>query len=174
MPTIGVAQGDITTFEVDAIVNAANAELIPGGGVDGAIHAAGGPSIAREAGEISAERGRLATGEAVATGAGALPARYVIHTVGPIWAQHTEEAAVALLGACYANSLDLAEDLACSTVAFPNISTGVYGFPKELAARTAVSAVAAWLSTEPQSVKDITFVCFDAENFAIYAELLTV
>jgi O-acetyl-ADP-ribose deacetylase (regulator of RNase III) len=174
MATIGVTLGDITTMEVDAIVNAANAELVPGGGVDGAIHAAGGPSIALETGRIVAERGPLGTGEAVATGAGALPARYVIHTVGPIWSRHTEASAVGLLAACYANSLDIAEDLACSRVAFPNISTGVYGFPKKLAGRTAVSAVAAWLSTGPQAVTDITFVCFDGENFGIYEDLLRV
>lgn len=174
MPTISVTQGDITIFEVDAIVNAANSRLIPGGGVDGAIHAAGGPSIAEETSAIVAERGPLATGEAVATGAGALPALHVIHTVGPIWGQVNEESAVALLGACYANSLDLAESLGCSSVAFPNISTGVYGFPKDLAARTAVSSVAAWLGTDPLSVKDITFVCFDDENLQIYTELLDV
>jgi len=172
MATIGVTLGDITNMEVDAIVNAANAQLIPGGGVDGAIHAAGGPSIAQETSRITVERGSLGTGEAVATRAGALPARYVIHTVGPIWSQHSESSAVGLLAACYTNSLDIAEDLACSTVAFPNISTGVYGFPKRLAGRTAVSAVAAWLSTSPKAVSDITFVCFDVDNLRIYKDLL--
>lgn len=172
MATIGLTQGDITTIEVDAIVNAANTSLIPGGGVDGAIHRAGGPSIAAETAQIIAENGPVSTGDAVITGAGSLPCRHVIHTVGPIWAQHAESEAVRLLGSCYTRSLDLAEDNGCRSVAFPNISTGVYGFPLDLAARTAVSAVAAWLSGTPETVSEITFVCFEDENVTIYKELL--
>ena len=172
VPTIGLTQGDITKLEVDAIVNAANGRLIPGGGVDGAIHRAGGPSIATEAGRIVADLGQLQPGEAVVTAAGDLPCRFVIHTVGPTWAAHTEAEAIELLAACYANSLGRAEEHRCRSVGFPNISTGVYGFPRELAARTAVSAVAAWLTSEPDTVEEITFVCFEDENVRIYKELL--
>ncbi|MGH8914987.1 MAG: O-acetyl-ADP-ribose deacetylase, partial [Acidimicrobiia bacterium] len=134
-------QADITTIEVDAIVNAANSSLMGGGGVDGAIHRAGGPAILAACREIVAKQGGLATGEAVITTAGDLPARHVIHTVGPIWGTVSEDEAVTLLASCYRNSLDLARSAKCRTVAFPNISTGVYRFPKELAARTAVAEV---------------------------------
>lgn len=172
MATIGLTRGDITTIEVDAIVNAANSRLIPGGGVDGAIHRAGGPSIAAETAQIVAKSGPISTGDAVITGAGSLPCRHVIHTVGPIWAEHPESEAVRLLASCYTRSLDLAAENRCRSVAFPNVSTGVYGFPLELAARTAVSSVAAWLSGTAGTVSEITFVCFEEENVAIYKELL--
>jgi O-acetyl-ADP-ribose deacetylase (regulator of RNase III) len=167
-----LVRGDITTLEVDAIVNAANAELIPGGGVDGAIHRAGGPEIAAEAREIVAERGPLATGEAVATAAGELSARWVIHTVGPVWDEHAPEEARELLAACYRSSPDLAAELGCRTVAFPNISTGVYGFPKRPAAEIAIGEVKSWVGEHPVALQSITFVCFDAENHEIYRELL--
>lgn len=169
---IEFTRGDITTAPVDAIVNAANKELRPGGGVDGAIHRAGGPAIAAEAREIAAKQGDLETGEAVATTAGQLPSRYVIHTVGPIWGRHGEADAVRLLGDCYRNSLDLAVELECKSVAFPNISTGVYGFPKVLAGTTAVQAVQAWVSDNPGSLDGVVFVTFDEENRAIYERLL--
>lgn len=174
MTTVTVERGDITRVSVDVIVNAANSRLVPGGGVDGAIHAAGGPSIAKEAAVIAAEQGFLATGDAVMTGAGELPSRYVIHTVGPIWFQTDPEEAVRLLASCYSTSLDLAEGQGCASIAFPNISTGVYGFPKPLAARTAVSAVHEWLETSLGVVEHITFVCFDEENQTLYEELLAV
>lgn len=169
---IQVFHGDITGLEVDAIVNAANSALIPGGGVDGAIHTAGGPSIAEETAQIIRQRGAVETGEAVVTGAGLLPSRYVIHTVGPIWGAASDEDSVRLLGSCYSNSLDLAEGQACSSLAFPNISTGVYGFPKQLAASTAVESVRRWLTTSLGVVDAITFACFDEENYQIYRQLI--
>ena len=165
-------KGDITELEVDAIVNAANKELRPGGGVDGAIHRAGGPTIAEEAKEIADRDGHLATGHAVATTAGELPADHVIHTVGPVWDQHSEEEAVRLLADCYRSSLDLAKELGCHSIAFPNISTGVYGFPKQLAGDTAVKAVQDWVSDHPDQLERVVFVAFDDENFQIYEDLL--
>ena len=172
MTEIGVIHGDVTRLEVDAIVNAANARLIPGGGVDGAIHSAGGPAIAQQCWAIDSQRGGLATGEAVVTTAGRLPARHVIHTVGPIWGQVRPERAVRLLGSCYENSLDLAVANDCRTVAFPNISTGVYGFPQGLAAETAIASVANWVDSDPGSLDSITFVCFEEANYKIYRDLL--
>ena len=172
MTEIDSILGDITELSADAIVNAANKELRPGGGVDGAIHRAGGPRIAEEGLAIARDRGNLPTGEAVSTTAGALPSRHVIHTVGPIWGQHEESEAVRLLGDCYRNSLDLAVRLGCRTIAFPNISTGVYGFPKELAGETAVEAVRSWVSEHPEALDQILFVTFDEENRSIYESLL--
>lgn len=169
---IDVIRGDITQLGFDAIVNAANGSLTPGGGVDGAIHAVGGPTIAQETAEIIRRIGLLPTGDAVMTGAGELPARHVIHAVGPIWGLTTQDEAADLLEACYSNSLDLAEGEAFASIAFPNISTGVYGFPKELAAGTAVNAVERWLETHSNAIEQITFVCFDDENYRIYRELL--
>ncbi|HET8738760.1 MAG TPA: O-acetyl-ADP-ribose deacetylase [Acidimicrobiia bacterium] len=171
MTTITAVLGDITTVEVDAVVNAANSHLAGGGGVDGAIHRAGGPSILEECRRWVAAHGRLPTGQAMATTAGRLPARYVIHTVGPIWAEHDQKTACRLLADCYRNSLDLALSLGCRSVAFPNISTGVYGFPKPLAARTAVGAVTEWVR-EKQGIDRIVFVCFDEQNFRLYESLL--
>ena len=172
MTTITVVQGDITRLQVDAIVNAANSSLMGGGGVDGAIHRVGGNSILAECREIVRERGALPTGEAVITGAGRLPARHVIHTVGPIWHRVGPEEAVERLASCYRNSLDLAASNKCMTVAFPNISTGVYGFPLQLAAVTAIDAVAGWVANRPDGVTEVTFVCFDPENYDLYrAEL---
>lgn len=172
MVRIESVKSDITKLEVDAVVNAANKELRPGGGVDGAIHRAGGPSIAEEARDIAVRHGHLATGEAVATTAGQLPADHVIHTVGPVWKQHSEDEAVRLLANCYRNSLDLATELGCGSVAFPNISTGVYGFPKRLAGETAVEAVRGWVSNHPDEMERVVFVAFDDENFQIYEDLL--
>ena len=172
MTDIEVSLGDITEVSVEAIVNAANKELRPGGGVDGAIHRAGGPRIAEEGLAITRRRGHLPTGEAVSTTAGDLPSRHVIHTVGPIWGQHDQSEAVRLLGECYRNSLDLAVELGCRTVAFPNISTGVYGFPKALAGNTAVTAVQSWVSDHPDQLDRILFVTFDEENRSIYEVLL--
>ena len=162
--------GDITKLEVDAIVNAANSSLMGGGGVDGAIHRAGGPQILAECREIVARQGRCATGEAVITSAGTLPAKYVIHTVGPIWRGGNNNEPQLLKNA-YLNSLKLAKENGCETVAFPNISTGVYGYPKELAAKIAIQAVFDFLSAN-QLPKQIYFVCFDQENYQLYNFLL--
>lgn len=172
MTAIVLVQGDITTIGSDAIVNAANSSLLGGGGVDGAIHRAGGPAILEACREIRARHGECATGDAVITTAGRLPARYVIHTVGPIWGSVDDQEAVDLLTSCYETSLDLAAANACESVAFPNISTGVYRFPKTLAAETAITAVRRWVETHPDEIDTITFVCFDDENHGIYRELL--
>lgn len=160
---IKLVKGDITKIETDAIVNAANSSLLGGGGVDGAIHRAGGPEILAACRQIVARQGGCKTGEAVITTAGKLPAKYVIHTVGPVWNggnDHEEE----LLARCYHNSLQLAVENNCTTIAFPNISTGVYRFPKPLAAKIAVETVAAFLA-EHNSISEVIFVCFDDENF---------
>lgn len=170
MTTISTVRGDITTLAVDAIVNAANPALAGGSGVDGAIHAAGGPAILAECREIVAASGPLATGHAVATTAGLLPATRVIHTVGPIYGQHEPGAAADLLGGCYRSSLDVGLANGCLTVAFPNISTGVYGYPKPDAAAVAIRAVREWVEGHPDAIDEITFVCFDDENHSLYLE----
>lgn len=162
---LDVVQGDITRLAVDAIVNAANSSLMGGGGVDGAIHRAGGPAILEECRAIVARQGGCRTGEAVITGAGNLPARYVIHTVGPVWRGGGSGEREAL-ASCYRRSLELAVEHQCKTVAFPNISTGVYGFPKAEAARIAVATVAAFLKKAP-GIEKVMFVCFDAESFRL-------
>lgn len=163
-----VITGDITKFEADAIVNAANSSLLGGGGVDGAIHRAGGPAILEACKQIRNRQGGCKTGEAVITTAGKLPAQYVIHTVGPVWngGSHNEEA---LLASAYTNSLKLAEEHGVKTIAFPNISTGIYGFPKEKAAVIAVQTVSDF---REKLIKKVTFVCFDKENFDLYNKLL--
>jgi O-acetyl-ADP-ribose deacetylase len=162
---ISVRRGDITRVEVDAIVNAANNSLMGGGGVDGAIHRAGGPSILEECRAIVARQGGCNTGDAVITGGGNLPARFVIHTVGPVWTggeNHENEK----LSSCYLTSLRLAADNHCTSVAFPNISTGVYGFPKPGAAAIAAEAVAKFLASD-ERITRVIFVCFDEENFEL-------
>ena len=171
MSKLEVVQGDITTIEVDAIVNAANSTLMGGGGVDGAIHRAGGPSILDECRAIVERQGECETGAAVITGAGDLPTHHVIHTVGPVWGSATEEQTDALLAACYSNALTLADAYEIDTIAFPNISTGVYGYPKPRAARLAVTAVRDYL-TLPTNVRRVTFVCFDDENKELYDALV--
>ena len=165
---IKLIQGDITLQQVDAIVNAANSSLLGGGGVDGAIHRAGGPEILAECQKIRAKQGGCPTGEAVVTTAGKLPARYVIHTVGPVWQGGQKEEA-GLLGNCYRGSLHLAESLSLASLAFPNISTGIYGYPKEEAARIAIDTVKSY---QPGSVKEVRFVCFDDENYQLYRRFL--
>lgn len=161
-PQIEVTQGDITTLAVDAVVNAANSSLMGGGGVDGAIHRAGGPQILEECRQIVARQGGCPTGQAVITTAGNMPSKYVIHTVGPVWSNQPQDAQ--LLAACYDNSLQLAVEYGCGSIAFPNISTGVYGYPKPEAAYIAVSTVLEFLSknTLPHLV---VFCCFDQDNF---------
>lgn len=162
--------GDITRIEADAIVNAANSSLMGGGGVDGAIHRAGGPQILEECRQIVARQGGCKTGEAVITTGGLLPARFVIHTVGPVWhGGHQNEAG--LLASCYQNSLNIAASKALTSIAFPNISTGVYGYPKKQAAEVAVGAVKSFLLSHPEMT--VTFVCFDEENYGIYKGLLS-
>ncbi|MGV9597373.1 O-acetyl-ADP-ribose deacetylase [Streptosporangium sandarakinum] len=162
---ITLVQGDITTQNVDAIVNAANSSLLGGGGVDGAIHRRGGPAILAECRELRASRyGRgLPTGMAVATTAGELPARWVIHTVGPVFSAHEDRSE--LLASCYRESLRVADELGARTVAFPAISTGAYGWPMEDAARIAVAAVRA-ADTE---VEEVRFLLFDAGAYAAFA-----
>ncbi|MGV3528467.1 MAG: O-acetyl-ADP-ribose deacetylase [Flavisolibacter sp.] len=166
---IEILKADITTLAVDAIVNAANSSLMGGGGVDGAIHRAGGPDILEACNKIVATQGGCATGHAVITTAGRMPARYVIHTVGPVWRGGNNSEAE-LLANCYFNSLQLAVDNGCKTIAFPNISTGVYGFPKKQAAEIAVSSVREFL--KKQALEKVFFVCFDDENFRLYKALL--
>ncbi|MDM1363211.1 O-acetyl-ADP-ribose deacetylase [Myroides marinus] len=165
-----IIQGDITQITVDVIVNAANSSLLGGGGVDGAIHRAGGEDILAECRMIRAKQGSCATGEAVITTAGRLPAKYVIHTVGPVWngGSKNEEQ---LLESCYHNSLLLAVKHNCETIAFPNISTGIYGYPKELAAKVAIRTVESFLQTN-KGIKEVVFVCYDFENFSIYKKEL--
>ncbi len=167
--TIEVIQGDITNVRVDAVVNAANSSLLGGGGVDGAIHRAGGPRILEECRQIIARQGGCATGQAVITSAGNLPSKYVIHTVGPVYGQSPQDAD--LLRNCYINSLKLASDYHCRSVAFPNISTGVYGYPKHMAARIAVQAVHDFLKSSP-SLDLVQFCCFDLDNFDLIKQAL--
>lgn len=164
-------RGDITTVAVDAIVNAANSLLLGGGGVDGAIHTAGGPSILAACQRIRA-RGGCATGDAVITTAGRLPAKHVIHTVGPVWGSVEDSEAIRLLASCYRSSLDLAAEHRCRTIAFSNVSTGVYGFPKPAAAETAIDNVQNWLDENPGLLDRVVYVCFDEENHSLYSRML--
>jgi O-acetyl-ADP-ribose deacetylase (regulator of RNase III) len=160
---VGLVQGDITQFAADAIVNAANTTLLGGGGVDGAIHRAGGSAILEECRRL----GGCQTGEAKATTAGNLPARYVIHTVGPVWrdgGRREDE----LLAACHRNSLELAASLGCATLAFPAISTGAYGFPVDRAARIALASVAESIG----ELARVTFVLFDGHTRDVFAAAL--
>jgi O-acetyl-ADP-ribose deacetylase (regulator of RNase III) len=161
---IEIIKGDITKVRADAIVNAANASLMGGGGVDGAIHQAGGPAILQECLEIRKKQGKCGVGQAVITTAGNLPAKYVIHTVGPQWNEQTEGQEKEL-ASCYQNSLKLAEEHQLKTISFPNISTGIYRFPKKGAAEIAIAAVQAHLA---KSLEKVFFVCFDQENYEIY------
>jgi len=167
---IFILHGDITKLEVDAIVNAANSSLLGGGGVDGAIHRAGGPAILDECREIVARQGCSLTGQAVITSGGNLPAKYVIHTVGPVWHGGNHNEAILLQNA-YLNSLKLAVENEVETIAFPNISTGVYGFPKGKAAEIAIEVVTQFLSEDDQ-IKRVYFVCFDQENYELYQKLI--
>jgi O-acetyl-ADP-ribose deacetylase (regulator of RNase III) len=168
---ITLLQGDITRIEADAIVNAANSSLLGGGGVDGAIHRAGGPAILEECRKIRDRQGRCGVGEAVITTAGRLPAKYVIHTVGPVWNKGNEEEK-ALLRNAYLNSLQLAVKYDVKTIAFPNISTGVYRFPKQVAAEIAVASVREFLEND-NKISNLIFVCFEKDNYDIYSQLLT-
>jgi O-acetyl-ADP-ribose deacetylase len=162
---ISIIQGDITKIDVDAIVNAANSSLMGGGGVDGAIHRAGGPDILEDCRKIVARQGGCKTGEAVITGAGLLPAKFVIHTVGPVWNGGRKNEA-ALLADCYRNSLQLAVDNGCRSIAFPNISTGIYGYPKKEAAMVSIDAVITFLAVN-STIEKVFFVCFDEDNLKL-------
>lgn len=166
MSRVKVWCGDITTLAVDAIVNAANESLLGGGGVDSAIHRAAGPQLLEECRKI----GGCPTGEARITGGYRLPAKHVIHTVGPVW-RGGGAGEPALLAACYANALGLGRKHGLETIAFPAISTGVYGYPPERAARLATRVVAAILADDT-GWREVTFCCFDAHTERLYHEAL--
>jgi len=168
---IQVILGDITRQAVDAIVNAANESLLGGGGVDGAIHSAAGRELDLACRKIHDEKGGCKTGDAVITTGGNLPSKFVIHTVGPIWHGGKQHEAK-LLSNAYLSSLRLAAENGIKSIAFPNISTGIYGFPKEQAAKIAVSTVADFLNGDKTSVESVVFVCFDRENFELYKKLV--
>lgn len=168
---IKLVQGDITKIKADAIVNAANSSLLGGGGVDGAIHRAAGSALLAECQQIRARQGGCKTGEAVITTAGNLPATYVIHTVGPVW-NKGNEVEETLLANAYRNSLQLALDNQVKTIAFPNISTGIYHFPKEKAATIAIDTVRAFTTANP-GIETVIFVCFDTENYQLYQQKLS-
>jgi O-acetyl-ADP-ribose deacetylase len=167
---ISLIRADITKLDVDSIVNAANSSLLGGGGVDGAIHKAGGKQILEECVAIRSKQGGCNPGEAVITTGGLLKAKYVIHTVGPVWngGNNDEDK---LLANCYINSLKLAEENNIKTIAFPNISTGVYGFPKERAADISVKTVKNYLK-ENGSIEKVIFVSFNEENYQLYLKLV--
>lgn len=168
---LSLVVGDITRQDVDAIVNAANSSLMGGGGVDGAIHRAGGPQILEECKKIRDTQGKCPTGQAVITTGGNLKARYVIHTVGPVWHGGTT-GEPELLKSAYQNSLHLAEDKKLSSIAFPSISTGAYGYPIDLAAPLALVAVKENLASN-SAMAEIRFVLFDQETFLAYQQALT-
>jgi O-acetyl-ADP-ribose deacetylase (regulator of RNase III) len=166
MMAIELIKGDITRVKTDAIVNAANTSLLGGGGVDGAIHRAAGPGLLKECRALNGCK----TGEAKMTSGYNLPAKFIIHTVGPVWngGDHGEKE---LLASCYRNSLWIAENTKLRSVAFPNISTGVYGFPKPLAAEIAIREVRKFMETS-QEIEKVIFVAFDEENYLLYSRLL--
>jgi O-acetyl-ADP-ribose deacetylase (regulator of RNase III) len=165
-----LVQGDLTQQPVDAIVNAANSSLMGGGGVDGAIHRAGGPAILEECRRIVVERGRLPPGQAVITTGGQLPARFVIHTVGPVWRGGGSGEAETLASA-YRASLALALQHGLKTVAFPAISTGAYGYPVEQAAATALRTVHSFLKSGVE-LEEVRFVLYDEATYAAYETVL--
>lgn len=167
---IEVLKGDITKSQLECIVNAANTSLLGGGGVDGAIHRAGGKAILDECIKIRNKQGDCPIGAAVITTGGNLQAKHVIHTVGPVWndGKNNEEEK---LRNCYINSLNLAKKNEISSISFPNISTGIYRFPKDLAAEVAIKNVIEFIMSN-SSIKHVQFVCFDEDNERIYKEVL--
>lgn len=168
---LSIMKGDITQQATDAIVNAANSSLMGGGGVDGAIHRAGGPTILEECKQIVARQGRLPTGKAVLTTGGNLKAKYVIHTVGSVWHGGSKGEAE-LLESAYRESLKLAADNHLTSVSFPSISTGAYGYPVNKASRVALDAVISFLRESITSVKEVVFVLFDSRTFDAYSSAL--
>lgn len=166
-----LVQGDITKQETEAIVNAANSSLLGGGGVDGAIHRAAGPRLHEECLAIRARQGGCPTGQAVITSGGNLPARYVIHTVGPIW-HGGDRGEADLLYQAYSNSLRLAKEYGVRSIAFPSISTGAYRFPIVQAAAIALSAVRAFAGQNPGALAEVRFVLFSAQDLKVYEEAL--
>ncbi len=168
---LAIIQGDITRQATDAIVNAANQGLMGGGGVDGAIHRAGGPAILEECRQIVARQGRLPTGKAVITTGGNLPAKHVIHTVGPIW-HGGNKGEAALLESAYRESLKLAAEQKLSSVSFPSISTGVYGYPVAEAAGVAIRTAVSFLTRQVTPVKEVVFVLFDPITYQAYSSAL--
>ncbi|OJW81875.1 MAG: O-acetyl-ADP-ribose deacetylase [Bacteroidetes bacterium 46-16] len=167
MAQLTVYKGDITTLAADAIVNAANTSLLGGGGVDGAIHRAAGPELLDACRKLNGCK----TGEAKITPGFLLPAGYVIHAVGPVWRGGNNDEAL-LLANAYRNSLQIAVSHSIKTIAFPNISTGVYNYPKENAATVAIKTVKDFCESQPGMISEVFFACFDAENYNIYVNLL--
>ncbi len=168
---LSLLQGDITRQVTDAIVNAANPSLMGGGGVDGAIHRAGGPAILEECKQIIARQGALPTGQAVITGGGNLNARFVIHTVGPVW-HGGNRGEAGLLASAYRESFKLAAANNLGSLAFPSLSTGAYGYPVAEAARVALRTVITYLREEVTSIKEASFVLFDSTTLASYTSAL--
>ena len=168
---LSLIQGDITKQATDAIVNAANPRLMGGGGVDGAIHRAGGPTILNECKQIVAKQGRLPTGKAVITTGGNLKAKYVIHTVGPIWHGGKGDEAE-LLASAYRESLKLATERNLTSISFPSISTGAYGYPVDEAATVAATTVVSFLKEQPTSLGEAVFVLYDSTTYKTYCSAL--
>jgi len=169
--TLTLVQGDITRVKVDAIVNAANSSLMGGGGVDGAIHRAGGPTILEACKAIRAAHGRCATGQAVITTAGDLPAQRVIHTVGPVW-QGGRQGEPAQLASAYRRSLEVAAAEELRTIAFPSISTGAYRFPVREAADIALATIEAYCRAHPDAFEEVRMVLFSEVDLSIYRDAL--
>jgi O-acetyl-ADP-ribose deacetylase (regulator of RNase III) len=168
--TLSLIQGDITVQKTDAIVNAANSSLMGGGGVDGSIHRAGGPTILEQCRKIIAEIGRLDTGKAVITGGGNLQAKYVIHTVGPVW-RGGNLGEAELLASAYRESLRLADSYKLETISFPSISTGAYGYPLTDAAKVALNAIISYLKSGTL-LEQVYIVLFDVGTLQVYCKIL--